>query len=191
MAGVSLGVRQAALAVIAAGLLLSACTDSPGTDQTPPPSTPSSSPTPSSATPTPSDSASTLNKDAQAAADAVENWVAVVDRFGANPDLDLSKLYQYARDDALNQTYSDLTRYRENDWTQTGKFTLEVLSSGTNKSGDWVVMVCQDGTTVDLVDKNGESVRNADGPNRVKFRYTVTMDGQVLYVTGQKAIEPC
>ncbi|WP_404348501.1 hypothetical protein LG324_13010 [Phycicoccus jejuensis] len=191
MAGVSLGVRKAALALIAAGLLLSACTDTAGTDQTPPPSTQGSSATPSSASPTPSESASTLDKDAQAAADAVENWVAVVDRFGANRDLDLSKLYQYARDDALNQTYSDLTAYREKGWTQTGKFSLEVLSSSKNKSGDWVVMVCQDGSQVDVVDKSGKSVRNPDAAERVKFRYTVQKDGSTLYVTGRKAIETC
>ena len=191
MVGVSLGVMKATLAVMAAGLLLSACNDSAGTDHSPSPSTQSFRASPSSASPTPSATASPLDEDAQAAADAVENWVAVVDRFGANPDLDLSKLYRYARDDALNQTYSDLTRYREKGWTQTGKFTLEVVSSSKNKSGDWVVMVCQDGTKVDLVDKNGESVRNADGPSRVKFRYTVSKDGQTLYVTGQKAIETC
>ena len=191
MAGVSLGVRKAALALIAAGLLLSACTDTAGTDQTPPPSTQSSSASPSSATPTPSETTSTLDKDARAAADAVETWVAVVDRFGANPDLDLSKLYQYARDDALNQTYSDLTAYREKGWTQTGKFTLEVLSSSKNKSGDWIVMVCQDGSQVDVVDKSGKSVRNPDAAERVKFRYTVQKDGSTLYVTGRKAIETC
>lgn len=191
MAGVSSGVRQAALAVIAAGLLLSACTDSAGTDQTPAPSTQSSSASPTSATPTPSETASTLDKDAQAAAAAVENWVAVVDRFGANPHLDLSRLYKYARDDALNQTYSDLTAYREKGWTQTGNFTLEVLSSSTNKSGEWVVMVCQDGTQVDVVDKNGKSVRNPEAAERVKFRYTVQKDGSTLYITGRKAIETC
>ena len=112
--------------------------------------------------------------------------MAVVDRFGANPDLDLSKLYQYARDDALNQTYSDLTAYREKGWTQTGKFTLEVLSSSKNKSGDWVVMVCQDGSRWTLSTRTASPCATPTRPNRVKFRYTVTKDGQALYVTGRR-----
>ncbi len=179
----------AASAVLAA-VLLSAC----GPNDAVPVDSPSTSSDPSSVTPSPSASPSpseapTDSASAQAENVIVEYW-AMLDKLASEPDTSLSDLTAVARGSARKQWQQILTRQRGQQYTQTGNVLVESAKAKSSTAGAWDVTACLDTTKVNVVDKDGKSVRG-DGPQRVEYVYGVQRDGGRFYVVEEKVVGEC
>lgn len=185
------------LRLVAAGLLtmlmFSSCSNGTGGNSTPTPSSPSprasATPTPSSSpTPTPSSAGE------QAAADAVVSYIRMVDRLGADPQADLVALLDVARGDALAQMQYTLSSYRGQGWRVIGESRASFAGSFPGSDAtQWLVSMCIDVSQVDVLDTNGVSVQNPDGPTSVLTEFVVDRDSgsEKWFVTKEEAKSEC
>lgn len=185
------------LRLIATGLLavlaVCGCTPKPG-DPTPTPTpqpsvTASETPTP---TPTPVPSPSTDRE--RAATDAVLAYIKVVDKLGADPSSNLDELNTVATLDALAQMQYILQNYRIDGWRQVGQQVPSFMAATPGSSAlEWTISMCIDVSGVDVLDAQGNSVKNPDGVPRILVDYEVveSLAATQWYVALETAIETC
>lgn len=185
------------LRLVAAGLLtmlmFSSCSNGTGGNPTPTPSSPSPS---ASATPTPSSSPAPTPSSAgeKAATDAVASYIRTYDRLGADPASDLIELLNVARGDALAQAQYNLSYFRGQGWRQTGEQIPNYVGSAPGATAaDWSITMCIDVSEVDLLDQQGNSVKNADGPSRVLTDFQLHRDAgtDTWFVTKDQVTSTC
>lgn len=147
--------------------------------------TASQSPSPSpSAKPTDSNS-----PQARAQATVVQYW-AMLDNLASDPSTSLSDLATVARGSALTQWQQILTKRRGQQYTQTGRVSVEDARVKANGPGRWDVSACIDASGANVVDKNGKSVRGT-GPLRVRSMFVVERDRETYFVTEEDVVEEC
>lgn len=180
-----------ATVALVSAIVLSAC----GPDA--PPQEASVSPTATmslTASPSPSPSPSTKPTDstspqARAQAAVVQYW-AMLDKLASNPSASLTDLSAVARGDARTQWQQILTKRRGQQYVQTGSVRVENATAQSTAGGRWDVTACLDVTEVNVVDKDGKSVRGT-GPERLEYSYVVERDGEGYFVTDEKVVAEC
>lgn len=189
------------LRLMAAGLVavlvLGACSGSAG-DPSPSASfseTPTASPSHTlSASPTATPSPSPSTDRERAATGAVLAYIRVVDKLGIDPSADINELATVATGDAHAQMLYILLNYRKDGWQQVGEAVPEFRSAVPGGSDlEWTVTMCVDVRAVDVLDAEGNSVKNPDGPARILIDYTAaeSLAAGQWYVAKETAIEPC
>lgn len=178
---------------VAVVVALAGC--SGGSDEpSPSPSSPSVTMPSATPTPTPPPSPSPSTDAERAATDAVIAYIRVVDKLGIDPAADMDELSTVATGDALAQMQYILLRYRQDGWRQVGgKVPAFHAATPGSSASEWTISMCVDLSAVDLLDANGNSVKNPDGPPRVLIEYgaTESLAAGQWYVATEKAIETC
>lgn len=181
----------AAVAVIAT-LLVTGCDQGTG-EPTPSPTATSATPTVAPTTPTPTPTALTPEEeDLRGAEQAVVALEALTDQLGQDFTRRLDELYTVSRDQTVDTRIQILNLQRVNGQTQIGNSVVEDIQVTKNAEGLWDATACLDTSGVNVVDKDGKSVVNPDGPARVKYRYLIEKgsDGG-FYVIEDEAVETC
>jgi hypothetical protein len=120
------------------------------------------------------------------------SYLRVIDRLSADPYTKLEDLTTVARGSAEAQWYSNITDYRRDQVRQTGSVVvLNPSAKPSAKTGQYSVRACLDVSKVDLIDRHGKSVVARDRPSRVRYDYTVQLDGGRWYVMTEKAVSTC
>lgn len=179
----------AAVAVLTA-LLMTGCDRGTG-DPTPSPTATSAIPTVAPTTPTPT-ALTPEEEDLRGAEQAVISLVALTDQLGQDFTRRLDELYTVSRDQTVDTWIQILNLRRVNGQTQIGNSVVEDIQVAKNAEGLWDATACLDTGGVNVVDKDGKSVVNPDGPSRVKYRYLIEKgsDGG-FYVIEDEAVETC
>lgn len=182
------------VAVLVTGLVFSGCSGG-ASDQSPSPSVSdiqSATPTPSPSsttteTPTPSTSGE------QAAVDAVVAYLRVVDRLGGDPDLDLAELNSVATGQALAQAQHNLMQYRVEGLRQSGtQVPAFVASAPGATAAEWSITMCVDVSQVDILDSEGNSVKNPDSVPRLQSDFLVQQGpSEIWYVANDEVVATC
>lgn len=145
-------------------------------------------PTPSR-TPTPTPSTDSE----RAAVAAVVAYLGVVDRLASDPDSDLNQLNTVATDQALAQMQHNLMQYRIEGWRQSGEQVPKFVDStpgGT--AAEWSVTMCVDVSGVDVVNREGQSVKNPDSVPRLLTDFFVQQGlTRTWYVARDEVTETC
>lgn len=177
---------QVAAALMAASLVLCACSPQATDDPSASPSAPAS--TSSSVAVSVSPSA----PDSPAALSVVAYWAAI-DRAAADPSVRLDTLADVASDEALSQWQVMLNQNRGKGFRQIGASVVTVteVRPKAGADGQWDVTACVDVSDVDVVDESGDSVVSADRPDRVEYEHVVARRDGSLYVTESKAVGEC
>ena len=177
---------------LAVSMALVGCSGSTEVDSTPTPSAPNSSvsvtPTP---TPSPMPTPSTASE--QAAADGVVAYLRVVDKLGIDPESDLNELNTVATGQALAQMQHNLMQYRIEGWRQTGEQVPTFVGSTAGSSAkEWSITMCIDVSGVDVVDLDGQSVKNPDGVPRLLTEFLVQQGlTDIWYVAQDEVTATC
>ena len=177
---------------LALSMALVGCSASTEVDSTPTPSAPNSSvsvtPTP---TPSPMPTPSTASE--QAAADGVVAYLRVVDKLGIDPESDLNELNTVATGQALAQMQHNLMQYRIEGWRQTGEQVPTFVGSTAGSSAkEWSITMCIDVSGVDVVDLDGQSVKNPDGVPRLLTEFLVQQGlTDIWYVAQDEVTATC
>lgn len=180
-----------AVLAMAALLTSAGCSrDSSASTPTPSTSTPtiSATPTPSAS---PSPTPSTVSE--RAAVDGIVHYLEVLDRLSAEPEADLQELNTVASGDALAQWQYNLSQYRADGWRQIGQQIPSFMdSSPGSHAGEWFVTMCIDVSAVDVVDRDGNSVKNPDSASHLEsdFRVEQGPTGD-WYVTDDQVTRTC
>lgn len=150
-----------------------------------------------SATPTPTPTSTTLSPAEQDLANAkqavVKLW-AVVDRLTNDPGSSLQGLDTVASGDALDFFRKNLTGYRLEKLTGSGRSVVELQSAeaaGNNAQGlpTWTVTACVDTSKTKLVDTSGQSVTAP--PYRFQHRWVVVEQSEALHVDEDEVLGTC
>ena len=184
------------LRLVAAGLLtmlmFSSCSNGTGGNPTPTPSSPSPS---ASATPTPTTEPSPTPSTAseQAAVDAVVLYLHVLDKLGSDPESDLNELNTVATGQALAQLQHNLMQYRIEGWRQVGEqIPTFVESTAGSSAAEWSVTMCIDVSKVEVLDRDGQSVKNPDSAPRLLTVFLVQQGlTDLWYVAQDQVTETC
>lgn len=154
----------------------------------------SSSPTtPGSTTPAPPTvPLSPAEQNLESAKASVVSFKAVTDELATDPSKSLNQLATVSRDRTANMWRQLLSQRRQLGLKQIG--TTEVTGATAKYRGKdkYAVTACIDVTKVNVVDKDGKSVVDANRPDRVEHHYTVekASDGR-WYVSNDKTSETC
>ncbi|WP_336706495.1 hypothetical protein [Oerskovia sp. USHLN155] len=157
-----------------------ACSGQPDNSPTPSPTVSESTESfTSSPTPTSETEAASANAEA-----LVNEYYAVLDRFGARPATDAAELESVAIDKDLDVRESQFSSWARDGWTQTGSTRLSVVEvqsvnlDNSDPSAGRVptveVDVCFDVSGVDVVDGSGISVVTVERPDTGWIRHTVS-----------------
>ena len=177
---------------LAMSIALGGCSGSNELNSTPRPSAPNSSvsvtPTP---TPSPMPTPSTASE--KAAADGVVAYLRVVDKLGIDPESDLNELNTVATGQALAQMQHNLMQYRIEGWRQTGEQVPTFVGSTAGSSAkEWSITMCIDVSGVDVVDLDGQSVKNPDGVPRLLTEFLVQQGlTDIWYVAQDEVTATC
>lgn len=171
------------LAVVAALLLVSACT----------PSTPTS-PIAVSSSSTPTPSATSLDpatQDLRGAEQAIVALVAKADALAQDPTTDAGDIAMVARDEAFNSELSVLIHNHKNGYVQVGFSKVLDPHAVLAGTATWSVTACIDVSGTDVVDKSGKSVVSPSRAPRYGYTYSVIKDGIKFYVTKEQVTGTC
>lgn len=182
------------LRLVVTGLLavfmLCGCSGANGSSPTPGMSSTATPTVSRTLTPTPSPS----TDQERAAVAAVNAYIRVVDKLGIDSTSDINELTRVATGDALAQMQYILLNYRKDGWRVTGTTvpTFDKATAGAT-AADWTIAMCVGLGGVDVVDPAGRSVKNHDGPSRVRIEYIVneSMAAHQWYVAKETAVGPC
>ena len=158
---------------------------------------PSAAPvSPSVATPTMSSTPTPSPATAQerAAVDAVLAYIRVVDKLGIDPTSDIDELNTVATGDALAQMQYILLNYRKDGWHQVGEQVPTFVSSTPGSTAsEWTISMCVDVSAVDVLDADGNSVKNPDSEPRLLVDYDTVESAAAgqWYVQRDKAVDSC
>ena len=104
-----------------------------------------------------------------------------MDDLAAHPDKSLNLLDPVARDQARAQMQMLLSTYAAKGLVQSGARRQLTDVVATTKDGKtFTVTACVDVSTVDLVDKNGNSQVNPDRPDQQRYTYKVIKTAEGL-----------
>jgi len=182
--------RAVAAVALLAALLMTGC-DRGTEDPTPSPTANSATPTVAPTTPTPT-ALTPEEEDLRGAEQAVVALEAMTDQLGQDFTRRLDELYTVSRDQTVDTRIQILNMQRVQRQTQIGDSVVEDIQVAKNAEGLWDATACLDTSGVNVVDQDGKSVVNPDGPSRVKYRYLIEKgsDGG-FYVIEDEAVETC
>jgi hypothetical protein len=161
--------------------LMSSCTNADG--KTTPPTTSAST------TSTPSTTSSTLSpaeRDASAAQATLIKFWSLHDQLATDLKSSLNRLATIARGQALAQMRTTLFRQRLKGWRQVGITAVVSTSAKPTGSQRYDVTACLDVSNVNVVNRKGESVLEANRPPRTRVAYVVEDTTQGWFVIRDK-----
>ena len=167
--------------------LMSGCTNADG--KTTQPTTASSAATTGTTTSTPSTTSSSLSpaeRDATAAQATLVKFWALHDQLANDLKSSLNRLATIARGQALAQMRTTLFRQRLKGWRQVGITAVVSTSAEPTGSQRYDVTACLDVSNVNVVNRKGESVLEANRPPRTRVAYVVEDTAQGWFVIRDK-----
>lgn len=149
--------------------------------------------TPGSTTPPPPTvPLSPAEENLESAKVSVVDFTAVTDELATDPSKSLNKLTTVSRDQTATVWRQLLSQARQRGLQQIGATEVADATAKYRGKNSYAVTACIDVSKVNVVDKDGKSVVDANRPDRVEYHYTVekASDGR-WYVIKDKATETC
>lgn len=182
------GHARVIVAILACGVMLSAC----GIEQTPDTTASSSSSTPSSSSS--SNTSAPTDPDGARAITVVRNYEETTSQLRIDPSIPMGELGAYATGQAYRQRTHDIRQSRARGDRQRGGVKIVEVEASKRSATSQQVVACTDFTDITVTDKNGQEI---DLPyDRIERIYTVeksdeaSQDGK-WRVTAEKVKQAC